>query len=146
MNVIEIDVRGADGGMEKRKIQIGRMGAHEGWECQRRFIEFAMSKDPSFRTEYTFEILKHATVLRGGEEGLPLSTNALVENHLQNWRNLEIVFNAVLMENGIDPTTHAEKDHYWAHAGGEIATAFIQQTVDLLGPLIQGVEAKKNKA
>ncbi|QDH49605.1 hypothetical protein KYLE_49 [Pantoea phage Kyle] len=136
MNIIEVDVHGPDG-TEKRRIKIHRMGAQEGWEAQRRFIEFAMSKDPAFRKEYTFEILAFASVVRDGSDDLPLNTPTLIENHLQNWRNLEKVFNAILMDNGIDPSTHAEKDHYWMNAGGEIAAAFIQQTIDMLGPLLK---------
>ena len=137
MKIIEIDV--ADG---KRKIRINKMDAMEGWEIQRRYTEFVMSKDPVFRTEYTFQVLAFASVVIG-ENDLPLSTKDLVNNHLQGWINLKTVFDTILVENGIDPETHAEKEHYWAQAGGEMAAAFIGQTVELIGPLLKGKDKQE---
>ncbi len=130
----EIEIEVADG---KRKIKIEKMGAMEGWEIQRKYVEFAMSKDTSFRVAYTMEVLHFAKVVQSGNE-LPLSTSAMIENHLQSWINIKSVFEAVLIENGINPSTHAEKEHYWAQAGGEMAAAFIENTVQLIGPLLKG--------
>lgn len=140
--IIDIEFTGQDGTKQDRKIGINKMGAMEGWEIQRRFIEFAMSKDKTFRVAYTMEVLAHAEVIRG-ETILPITSPALIENHLGNWHNIQKVFNSVLVENGIDPNTHAEKEHYWAHAGGEMAAAFIEQTITLLGPLMKGREEQK---
>lgn len=129
----------------KREIIISKMGAMEGWEIQRRFIEFAMSKDSQFRVEFTMEVLSFAKVKQlDSETLLPLATGAVIENHLQDWTNIEKVFNAVLIENDINPSTHAEKEHYWAQAGGELAAAFLQQTINLLGPLMEKSAIKKD--
>lgn len=126
----------------EKNIKIEKMGAMEGWEIQRRFIEFVLSKDPVFRTEYTMQVLSFAKVVVGSEQELPLSTGALIDNHLGNWENIKKVFDEVLISNGINPETHAEKEHYWAHAGGELAAAFVGSAIELIGPLM-GAASKK---
>lgn len=126
----------------KKNIDIKKMGAMEGWEIQRRFIEFAMSKDPAFRMQYTFEVLAFAAVKLDSGQEIPLSTGALIDNHLQCWENIRDVFNEVLRHNGIDPDNHADKPHYWALAGAEMATAFLGATIELMGPLMKGEKSE----
>lgn len=119
-----------------KNIIISKFGAMEGWDIQQRFVEFAMSKDTAFRMAYTMQILSFAAVDIPGAEPIQLKTNAFIENHLEDWTGIKQVFETVLRENGIEPTTHAEREHYWAHAGGELATAFIVQATELLGPIM----------
>lgn len=124
-------------------IRLEKMTAMEGWEIQRRFIEFAMSKDPAFRKEYTMEVLSFAKVMVGSEQELPLSTGALIDNHLGSWENIREVFNGVLLDNGIDPDTHGDREDYWSSAGGQIAAAFISETIRLMEPLVSGATPQK---
>lgn len=121
---------------KEKDIILNKFGAMEGWELQRQFVEFAISKNPEERIAYTMQVLSFASINIAGAEPIPLKTKALIENHLESWEGIREVFNAILMDNGIDPNTHAEKEHYWAHAGGELATAFIAQTVELMGPIL----------
>lgn len=128
---------------KKVEIIIEKMSAMEGWNIQRRFVEFAMSKDPSFRSEYTMEVLSFAKIQIAADSVLPLSTGALIDNHLGNWKNLEAVFNEVLLTNGIDPATHAEREDYWTKAGGELALSFIGETIRLIEPFMAGNQSNK---
>lgn len=125
------------------EIKINKMTAMEGWNIQRRFVEFAMSKDPAFRSEYTMEVLSFAKVELDVGQEIPLSTGALIDNHLGDWENLKEVFEAVLMENGINPDTHAEREGYWEQAGGEMAAAFIGESMRLIAPFLSGETPNK---
>ena len=77
----------------------------------------------------------------GGD--LPLSTDALINNHLGSWENVRDVFEEILRQNGIDPKTHADNPNYWAKAGAEMATSFIAATSDLLGPALSMLKLKE---
>jgi len=77
--------------------------------------------------------------LSGGME-IPLTTDALIDNHLQTWENIKAVFEEVLRLNGIDPKTHADKTHYWANAGAEMALAFIAEASKLMGPAMEAFD------
>lgn len=120
---------------QKRQIKIELFPALDGWEIQQRFIDFAASGDRDFRRAFTLEVLKYAKVVNG-EQDIPLTTDALIDNHLQSWQNVQAVFEEVLMHNGIDPKTHADKPHYWADAGAEMAIAFIAEATKLMGPAL----------
>jgi hypothetical protein len=128
-----VEIKLANG--ELRKVEISNFSALEGWEIQNRFIEFASSSDRDFRREFTFEVLAYAKVMVGGVE-IPLKTDALINNHLQGWQNIKIVFEAVLMQNGIDPNTHADRPNYWSEAGAEMAVSFIAEAAKLMGPAL----------
>lgn len=118
---------------EEKEIKISMFAALDGWDLQNRFVEFASSTDNHIRRSYTMDILSYAKVVIGDRE-LPLSTDALINNHLQTWQNIKSVFDEVLMRNGINPLTHAEKPHYWADAGAEMAVAFIAEAAKMIGP------------
>lgn len=120
----------------KKQIKIDQMKALDGWEFQQRFIEFAASTDKAFRRAFTLEVLTYATVINSGTE-LPLSTDALIDNHLGDWKNVQAVFEEVLLQNGIDPATHADRPEYWSRAGGEMAIAFIAEATKLIGPALE---------
>jgi len=126
-------------GVAKRVI-IDRFDALDGWDIQSRFRDFAASTDRAFKRAYTMEILSYATVEFNGMK-LPLSTSALIDNHLETWSNIELVFNAILRDNGIDPDTHADKPAYWENAGAEMAISFIAEAAKLMGPAIQMASA-----
>lgn len=123
------------------KVQISTFPAMTGWDLQRQYITFAASdakNDRDFRRAFTLEILTFAKVLKDNRE-IPLTTDALIDNHLQTWENVERVFKAVLLQNGIDPDTHADRTNYWAKAGGEMAVAFIAECSKLMGPAFESV-------
>jgi hypothetical protein len=130
---------------QHRFVRIAKFAALDGWDIQQRFIDFAISRDKEVRKKFAIEILKYATVVNGEQE-IPLITNALVDNHLQSWQNVQIVFEAVLMENGIDPHTHANKPYYWSEAGTLMATAFIEHTAEFIAPALSVIaEIRGNK-
>lgn len=126
-------------------IKVSDFDALEGWDLQRRYIEFAQTKDSAMRKEFTMEILRHAAVVLDETE-IPLTTAALINNHLGNWMNVKEVFEGVLKHNGIDPETHAEKLGYWADAGAELAVNFIAQIPQLIIPLMAQLEADKEQS
>jgi hypothetical protein len=121
---------------EKKLIKISMFKALDGWDIQNKFIDFASTKDKQLRREFTLEVLTYAQVL-SGEMEIPLITDALIDNHLQTWQNVEAVFEEVLSQNGINPKTHAEKPNYWAEAGAQLSVAFIAESAKLLGPAMQ---------
>lgn len=129
---------------DTKDVKLSRFPAMAGWELQRRYVEFVLTKDAAFRQGFTLEILSYASV-RIGESDQALSTSALVENHLQKWENIRDVFEGVLALNGIDPANHAEKEHYWSYAGAELAESFIANTTKLIGPLLELQMSKENK-
>lgn len=106
-----------------------------GWDMQQRFMEFAATTDSEIRTKYTMDVLAFAKVV-SGENELPLSTSALIDNHLGTWENIKIVFEAVLTLNGINPLTHADKPQFWSDAGEKMAISFIAESIKLLGPAL----------
>ncbi|QEG09511.1 hypothetical protein TROPICALSUN_32 [Erwinia phage vB_EamM_TropicalSun] len=127
---------------KNKEIEIGKFAALEGWDLQRQYTEFLATRDTNERINYTMLILSHASVVIG-DERVKLKTSALVDNHLVDWRNVEAVFKAVLIENGIDPERHAERPDYWSNVGGEIASSFIAQAVQMIGPLLDKQNEKE---
>ncbi len=126
-----------------KQVQLLTFAALDGWEIQKKFIDFAASTDAAFRREFTLEILAYAKIM-SGEVEIPLTTGALIDNHLQSWQNVKAVFEAVLEHNGIDPKTHADRPEYWANVGSEIAIAFIAEAAKLMGPALYSLnEASK---
>lgn len=126
-------------GGKGREVKLSMFAALDGWEIQNKYVEFAMSSDKAFRREFTMEVLQYAHVILDSGQELPLSTDALIDNHLQTWENVHAVFRGVLLYNGINPDTHAEKPHYWANAGAEMAVSFIAECAKLMGPGLQAV-------
>jgi hypothetical protein len=116
-------------------IKIEKFSALVGWDIQRKFLEFAASNDRELRKKFTMEVLSYCKVVMEGRE-LPMITDALIDNHLETWQNIKLVFEAVLKGNGIDPETHANKSDYWTAAGQEIASAFILEATKLITPLL----------
>ena len=123
-------------------IAIERFPAMDGWDIQEQFIQFAASRDKEFRRAYTLEVLRYAHVLQDDGGSLPLSTDALINNHLGSWENVRDVFEEILRQNGIDPETHADKPDYWAKAGSEMATSFIAAASNLMGPAMENIKFK----
>lgn len=121
---------------ETKSVKINLFKALDGWEIQNRFIDFASTTDKVFRRTFTLEVLSYAMIM-AGEREIPLITDALIDNHLQTWQNVEAVFEEVLSLNGIDAKTHAEKPNYWSSAGAEMAISFITEAAKLMGPAMQ---------
>lgn len=124
---------------ENKAIKISMFAALDGWDIQAKFVEFAASTDRAIRREFTMEVLSYAKAMSGDME-IPLTTDALIDNHLQTWPNIEAVFEEVLRVNGIDPKTHADRTHYWASAGAEMALAFIAEASKLIGPAMEAYD------
>jgi hypothetical protein len=129
-----------------KTILIRKFKALDGWEIQNNFISFAASREKEFRKRFTMEILSYATVSKDGRE-IPLSTDALIDNHLESWPNVQAVFEGVLLANGIDPATHAERPDYWSNVGAEIATSFLASCGALIGPALEnmGIKGKEGE-
>jgi hypothetical protein len=110
-----------------RRVAIEQFGAMDGWDIQERFVRFAASKDAKLRKEYTMEVLKYATILTADGGKLPLTTDALINNHLGSWENVRDVFEEVLRQNGIKPAEHCRRANYWVDAGSAMATSFVAE-------------------
>lgn len=127
--------------MEKVTLPSGRVNeilikhfpALDGWEIQLKYRDFVRSEDKDFRRKFTMEVLSHAEVV-GEEINFPLQTDAIIDNHLGTWQNVQQIFDAVLSHNGIDPNYHAEKANHWAQAGSEFAIGFVAEATKLIGP------------
>lgn len=120
----------------KRNVVIEKFPALDGWDIQEKFLTFAASTDKVFRRAFTLEVLSYAKVMIDTNE-YPLTTDALIDNHLQKWENVKEVFEQVLRENGIDPETHADKPRFWAQAGAEMAISFMAEITSLIGPALK---------
>jgi hypothetical protein len=121
-----------------KHVVFRHFSALEGWDMQHKFIEFAASTSKEARRAFTMEVLSYATVVFNDRE-LPLSTDALIDNHLESWQNVQKVFEGVLEYNGIDPKTHANNPSFWSNAGAEIAISFIAECSKLMGPAFEVV-------
>ena len=108
----------------QRTVTVARFGALDGVDLRARFIEFAASRDRDLRRKYTMEILRYAKVANGNQAPLPLTTGALIDNHLCTWQNVQLVFERVLSENGIDANAMASESDFWYDAGVEMFAAF----------------------
>lgn len=128
---------------QTKLLKINKFGAMDGWQLQHEFGSFIRSKDKDLRMAYTMEILSYASIIQPNGDELPLQTNALVENHLQEWSNIKLVFEEVLRVNGIDPTTHAEDPKYWENAGASFAISFIATSTELLEPFLAQLTSDK---
>jgi hypothetical protein len=106
-------------------INISKFPAVEGWKIQEQFLRFAVSENKAFRRDYVFLILSYAKVVQKDGGTLPLSTDALIDNHIGSVENIRELFEEILIYNGIDPQTHAKRLHYWATSGEEMASSFM---------------------
>lgn len=118
-----------------KQVRIAKFTALEGWEIQRKFVDFASSTDNDYKKKFTMDILRYSAVVIEDRE-LPMITDALIDNHLETWQNVQVVFEQILLANGIDPATHATKPDYWTEAGEKMAAAFIAKTSEVLLPIL----------
>lgn len=117
-----IDIKLRDG--STRAIRISHFPAHDGWEIENKLIRFAASDDAAYRKAYTMRVLSYATVLVGDNE-FPFATDDIVDNHLQSWENVKLVFEEVLRYNGIEPKTHVIEFQNWDMVGAKIGEAMM---------------------
>jgi hypothetical protein len=132
---MNIEITLPDG--KSNTVEIALIPALDGWDIQQRFVEFAASHDKDFRRAYTLEVLSYASVEVSKGTFIGLKTSAVIDSHLASWRNVEAVFEAVLIHNGIDPKTHADRPVFWEKAGAEMATSFVSEVTRILGPAIE---------
>lgn len=128
-----------------KSVSIEYFPPMDGWEIQNDFRRFASSTDKEFRRKYTMEVLSYCQIIADNGSKIPLTTSALISNHLQSWQNIEIVFEQTLIHNGIDPKSHANQSAFWSEAGAEMAIAFIAEASKLMGPALE-IAAKANDA
>jgi hypothetical protein len=141
---IQIDVPGPDGSTSRKTIEIEQFPALDGWDIQQRFVEFAASHDKEFRRAYTLEVLAFAYVEVSKGSKVRLTTSGIIANHVGTWQNVERVFEEILLYNGIDPKTHADRPVFWEKVGAEMASSFISEVTRILGPAIN-FAAKKGE-
>lgn len=129
-------------------IEISQFTAMDGWRLQEEFIRFALTDDKKIKRDYVFDVLRYAKVIQKDGGTLPLSTDALVNNHIGSADNMKMVFEEILALNQIDPQTHAKRLHYWAEAGGEMASSFLAAvlTSDLVRKFLRESEWKAQLA
>lgn len=139
MNSVEIDVRG-----ETRQVRIEKFPAFDGWMIQSSFLDFAASTDHHYKRQYILQVLSYAKVELNGRD-IPLTTDALIDNHLDTWENINKVFEAILMANGIDPKTHANKPGFWSDAGATMAISFMAEITKLMGPALNVAAIQEQK-
>jgi hypothetical protein len=108
----------------------------DGWELKRQLREYIESNSPEFRNNFTLIILSYAQLIRE-DTYTPLSTYEVVNDVLESWMNVEIVFNAVLDYNNIDYDLKVERNNQWHFAGEEMAAAFIAATSYMMQPAIE---------
>jgi hypothetical protein len=111
-----------------KKIAIQRFSALDGWDIHTHFTRFADSKERKDRRQYVFRVLSYARVLtnKKGVE-IPLSTGALVDNHLYTAENVGKVFEAILSYNGMTPEQSAQLSDYKNTCANHMTTSFLTQ-------------------
>lgn len=127
-----------------RRIIAGRFHALDSWRVRSEFVRFAYTEDPAFKKKFVLEVLSYATAVNGETE-MPLTTAALIDNHVQTPANIAAVLEFVLELNGIDPKTTELKNDYYANAAEEMATSFYAEIKMAYGPLIQSTINKLEK-
>lgn len=127
----------------KKQIRFLKFPALEGWDIQDRFAAFANSTDPAVRRAYVLRVLGFARVLVGQHE-LPLSTGALIDNHLCTADNVGAVFAGVMVFNGVDVKAAANRSDYMTAVGNEIATSFVSACMGALEQFIAFVSEDRS--
>ncbi len=117
------------------RVQVEAWSALDGWELQRRFVEFAVRKDADFRRAFTMEILSYARSF--SVTMIPNSVDYCC-GHQQSsgsWKNVEFVFDLVLsraalirQRNGRPPGLlgtgrfAGRQSHFWPRRPGHWAS------------------------
>lgn len=123
----------------ERTITLHVFPALEGFELDRRYrVDYKLQADRYARREYTLAVLTYASY-----EDQRLSTPDAVDEALENWKNVEAVFQAVLAFNGVDLELAEEKARWFEYAGAELAATFIATTTALMGPFLSGTAAEE---
>lgn len=115
-----------------REVMIRRFAAFEGWTAKAAAIDYAKSDSEQFRTTFTLNVLSTATV-----DGRPLGNVQAVNDALGHWRNIELIFNAILEFNEIDTALSDEVAREWIMAGSKMANAFAFQMDKLMAPAFE---------
>lgn len=121
---------------KKVQVLINFFPACDGYELQKQYIDFVRSSDEKFRRDYLSRIMTFAEIIKE-ESNLKLLTPQIIDNHLMTWQNIDQIFRAILMKNGIDPESHAQKAGYWEQVGKEMAVSFIAELSLLAGPAFE---------
>ena len=132
--IVELDTPRAG----RKVIAIEKFAAMDGWDIQARFSRFAASTSAELRRDFTLEVLRYAKVVQSNGGTLPLTTDALISNHIGSWENIKLLFEEILSYNGIDPQKHAwTRQHYWVFAGSEMAAGFFTALVEPVAEIMK---------
>lgn len=124
-----------------RTINLTYFGAMEGLKIRQLYREVISSpRDTKFLEDFVKNVMGHVTVTVGQKE-IPLSTTAMIDNHLQSWTNIETVLNAQLSHNSIVPYFHEEHSSYWNKVGADMAVSFMASVQQLINPALQAMVA-----
>ena len=118
-----------------KTVLLKHFPALDGWDIQDRYIKYVRSDDAAYKRAFTIEVLSYSEIVLE-EMNLPMITAEVIQNHLVTWQNIKQIFEAVLVHNGIDPESHAQKEQYWDHVGAQLAISFIAEASKLIGPAI----------
>jgi hypothetical protein len=130
-----IDILTSEG--EVRHIRLTKFAAMNGWDLKRQLREYTESTNPEFRNRFTLIVLSYASLVGEDDSLTQLSSTDVINDILESWMNVEIVFNAILGYNSIDYTFTVERNKQWQFAGEEMAAAFIAASAYLMKPAIE---------
>jgi hypothetical protein len=122
---------------ETKRIKLNKFAAMDGWEIKRQTREYTESTDPKFRNYFTLIVLSYAAILGEGDSFIMLANSDIVNESLESWMNVEIVFDAVLAYNNIDHAFKEERNKQWKFAGEEMAASFLAATSYMMKPAIE---------
>jgi hypothetical protein len=112
-----------------REVTIRRFAAFEGWKMKTSALDYAKSDSEDFRSYFTLKVLSTAMA-----DGKSLDKEDTVNDTLGHWRNIEVIFNAILEFNEIDTAVSEEAAREWIQAGASMADAFAFEMGKLMGP------------
>ena len=124
--------------------------AIEGWEIKKQLKFYLESSEDEkgalLRKRFTLRVLSYAEIIEGNNS-FRLNSIDDVNARLENWMNIQAVFNHVLEFNGIEPEMAAEVDAQAAKIGVAMGEGFWAQCLSMMNPLIeQYVKSEAEKA
>jgi hypothetical protein len=120
------------------------MDAMEGWEVKRQLRFYRESEDDekgaALRKKFTLRVLANVGIVEG-DKAIELKDAATVNTVLESWTNINILFNAILDCNGIDPEMQEEIDEQAMKIGAAMGQGFWAQCVNMMQPVIDAYAA-----